>query len=77
MNLAPTFVFVLFWVGIPVVSVLFGDVVRAFTPWRALGRGARYSLSVATLPSWSRIRKSATSRRGGRQAGANGHDLGL
>ena len=39
-NLAPTFVFVLFWVGIPVLSVLFGDVFRAFNPWRALGRGA-------------------------------------
>jgi hypothetical protein len=39
-NLAPTFIFVLFWVGIPVISVMFGDVFRAFNPWRALGRGA-------------------------------------
>ncbi len=39
-NLTPTFVFVLFWVGIPVLSVLFGDVFRAFNPWRAIGRAA-------------------------------------
>lgn len=38
-NLAPTFIFVLFWVGIPVASVLFGDIFRAFDPWRGLGRG--------------------------------------
>jgi hypothetical protein len=38
-NLTPTFVYVLFWVGIPVLSVLFGDVFRAFNPWRAIGRG--------------------------------------
>lgn len=39
-NLAPTFIFVIFWVGIPVLSLLFGDVFRAVNPWRALGRGA-------------------------------------
>ena len=38
-NLAPTFVLVLFWVGVPVLSLLFGDVFRAFNPWRAIGRG--------------------------------------
>ncbi|MEA2399533.1 MAG: hypothetical protein QOK25_3089 [Thermoleophilaceae bacterium] len=37
-NLAPTFVYVLFWVGLVVLSVLFGDVFRAFNPWRAVGR---------------------------------------
>jgi hypothetical protein len=37
-NLAPTFVFVAFWVGIPVASVLFGDVFAACSPWRALYR---------------------------------------
>lgn len=37
-NLAPTFVYVIFWVGLPVVSVLFGDVFRAFSPWRAVAR---------------------------------------
>ena len=37
-NFAPTFVFVIFWIGLVPASVLFGDIFRAFNPWRALGR---------------------------------------
>jgi hypothetical protein len=37
-NFAPTFVMVIFWVGLVFVSILFGDVFRAFNPWRAIGR---------------------------------------
>jgi hypothetical protein len=37
-NLAPTVVFVLLWVGIPFVSLVFGDVFRLLSPWRAIGR---------------------------------------
>lgn len=37
-NLAPTAIYVAFWVGIPVLSVLFGDVFALFSPWRALYR---------------------------------------
>ena len=37
-NFAPTFVYVIFWTGLVPVSVLFGDVFRAFNPWRAAGR---------------------------------------
>jgi hypothetical protein len=37
-NLAPTFVFVVFWVGLVFASLLLGDVFHAFNPWRALGR---------------------------------------
>jgi hypothetical protein len=37
-NLTPTFVFVVFWVGLVFLSVLLGDVFHAFNPWRALGR---------------------------------------
>ena len=37
-NLAPTAVYVGFWVGIPCLSLLFGDVFGLFSPWRALGR---------------------------------------
>ena len=37
-NLAPTVVFVAFWVGVPFASLLFGDVWRLLSPWRALGR---------------------------------------
>ena len=37
-NFASEFVFVVFWTGLVGVSVLFGDIFRAFNPWRALGR---------------------------------------
>ena len=37
-NLAPTFVYVVFFLGFVPVSVLLGDVYRAFNPWRAIGR---------------------------------------
>ena len=39
-NLAPTMVYVVFWVGVPFASLVFGDVWRLLSPWRALGRGA-------------------------------------
>jgi hypothetical protein len=35
-NFAVTFVFVTVWLGMVLLSVLFGDVFRAFNPWRAL-----------------------------------------
>jgi hypothetical protein len=37
-NLAPTAIYVAFWVGIPVLSLVFGDVFRLLSPWRAVGR---------------------------------------
>lgn len=37
-NLAPTTIYVAFWVGVPVLSVLLGDVFAWFSPWRALYR---------------------------------------
>jgi hypothetical protein len=36
LNWAPTFVYVIFWLGVPLLSVLFGNVWRALSPWRAL-----------------------------------------
>jgi hypothetical protein len=39
-NLAPTMVYVAFWVGVPCASLLVGDVWRLISPWRAIGRGA-------------------------------------
>ena len=51
-NFAPTFVYVLFWVGLVFVSAVFGDVFRAFNPWRAIGRGfgflARHAMRGST-----------------------------
>jgi hypothetical protein len=35
-NLAPTFILIDFWVGLVFASVLFGDLLRAFSPWRAI-----------------------------------------
>jgi len=37
-NFTPTFIYVIFWLGLVPLSVLFGDVFRAFNPWRAIGR---------------------------------------
>jgi hypothetical protein len=37
-NFAIVFVFYTFWLGMVLISVLLGDVFRAFNPWRALGR---------------------------------------
>lgn len=37
-NIAPTSVYVVFWVGIPLATVLLGDLFRALNPWRAVAR---------------------------------------
>jgi hypothetical protein len=41
-NFAPTWIYVHFWVGMIVASVLFGDVFRAFNPWLAIGRAVSW-----------------------------------
>jgi hypothetical protein len=41
-NLAPTTIYVIFWVGLPVLSLLLGDVFRAINPWLAIARAARW-----------------------------------
>ncbi len=38
-NLAPTWVYVVFWLGLPFLSFLLGDVWRALSPWRAIADG--------------------------------------
>jgi hypothetical protein len=47
-NIAPTFIYVIFWVGLVPLSAIFGDVFRAFNPWRAIGRAIAF---VARLVS--------------------------
>jgi hypothetical protein len=37
-NFAVTFIYVIFWVGVPVASVLFGDVFAVLSPWRTCAR---------------------------------------
>ena len=58
-NLAPTMIFVIFWVGVPFASVLFGDVFAAFNPWRAVGRATGWlversgnSTDPLPYPAW-------------------------
>jgi hypothetical protein len=50
-NFSITFVFVTVWLGMVLLSVLFGDVFRAFNPWRAIARvaGGAFTL-VARRP---------------------------
>jgi hypothetical protein len=53
-NFASMFVYVAFWVGLVPLSVLFGDVFRAFNPWRAIGRTTAWvaqKLSRSDLPA--------------------------
>jgi hypothetical protein len=47
-NLAPTAIYVVFWVGVPVASVLFGDVFRAVNPWRSIA----VALQAVTPDAW-------------------------
>ena len=42
-NIVPTFIYVIFWVGIPFASLLVGDVFRAFNPWRAIARAVAWA----------------------------------
>ena len=62
-NFSVTFVFYTVWIGIPILSVFFGDFFRAFNPWRAIARvvGAIFALiagpvgaAAAALPGMAR-----------------------
>ena len=50
-NLAPTWVYVIFWLGLPVLSLLFGNVWRALSPWRAI--------ADAFVWAWERLGRDA------------------
>jgi len=41
-NFSVTLVYVVFWVGVPVASVLFGDVFAMLSPWRSFARATRW-----------------------------------
>ncbi len=50
-NFTPTFVYITFWIGLLPLSLLLGDVFRAFNPWRAVGRAiARVTTRAAGEP---------------------------
>jgi hypothetical protein len=42
-NIAPRFVFVAFWLGLPALSVLFGNVWSVLSPWRAAADAAAWA----------------------------------
>jgi len=46
LNFAPTFVYVVFWLGIPLLSVLFGNVWSALSPWRTVADVAVWILEL-------------------------------
>jgi hypothetical protein len=47
-NITPTVIYVLFWVGIPFASAVFGDVFAAFNPWRAVARAVSWAAGRAS-----------------------------
>ncbi|HEY6762825.1 MAG TPA: fenitrothion hydrolase [Baekduia sp.] len=60
-NIEPTVIYVFFWVAIPFVSVIFGDVFRAVNPWLAVGKatgwvvrrsGAAEGVDPLPYPKW-------------------------
>jgi hypothetical protein len=46
LNFAPTFVYVIFWLGIPLLSILFGNVWSVLSPWRALADAAVWAMEL-------------------------------
>lgn len=47
-NFSVNFVYVVFWVGLPIMSAVFGDVFRAFSPWRACARVCAYAMTLVS-----------------------------
>jgi hypothetical protein len=62
-NILPTFVFVVFWVAVPVLSAVVGDVFAPLNPWRATARAvawvARGRRAPLTYPAWLGRRPAA------------------
>ncbi|NLT06684.1 MAG: fenitrothion hydrolase [Solirubrobacterales bacterium] len=46
-NIAPTFVYITFWLGLLPLSLLLGDVFRALNPWRVVARAVAWLASRA------------------------------
>ena len=46
LNFAPTFVYVIFWLGIPLLSILFGNVWSVLSPWRAIADATVWVLEL-------------------------------
>jgi hypothetical protein len=48
-NFAPTFVYVVFWLGMPLLSVLFGNIWSVLNPWRAIFPN---NVPLRAYPAW-------------------------
>jgi hypothetical protein len=68
LNFSPTFIYVAFWLGVPLLSILFGNVWSVLSPWRALAdatvwlleRGGREARPVLEWTgSWGRYPAAA------------------
>ena len=46
-NFSVTFIYVAFWVGVPLASVLAGDIFRVLSPWRSFARALRWIARTA------------------------------
>jgi hypothetical protein len=46
LNFAPTFIYVIFWLGIPLLSILLGNVWSVLSPWRAIADFAVWLLEL-------------------------------
>jgi hypothetical protein len=44
LNFTPTFVYIVFWLGLPLLSVTLGDVWRVLSPWRAIADASVWAL---------------------------------
>jgi hypothetical protein len=62
-NLAPTFIWVIFWIGVPIISAVFGDIWSVVNPWKILYQIAEFATEripghrpeswvAAYRPSW-------------------------
>jgi hypothetical protein len=51
-NFSVTFIYVIFWVGVPIASVLLGDIFATLSPWRSCARAIRW-VSRRVAPSAS------------------------
>ena len=52
-NLATVFVYVHFWVGMVIASVLLGNVFRSFNPWLSLARASGWVYARVRGRSWT------------------------
>ncbi len=63
-NIAPTFVFITFWVGMAFASALLGDLFRALNPWRALGRATGWLIGRGRRGAAPPARRAYPARAG-------------